>query len=120
MRRKVASFLIAMGMVGCFIAIAGALGPHFRHMTQRATIPTPIGDYIGDWDCETLSLSLHISGEGQELTVTGLDSEDAVFTRPDDRHPFHEKDGERTMLAGLKHLTVTLADGKEYGFTLRE
>jgi hypothetical protein len=109
-----------MGMVGCFLAIAGALGPHFRHMTQRSTVATPIGDYIGDWECETITLSLHITGEGQELTVAGLDSDDAVFTRPDDYHPFHEKDGERTLLASLGHLTVTLADGKEYGFTLRQ
>ncbi|MFN8611281.1 MAG: hypothetical protein U0931_27300 [Vulcanimicrobiota bacterium] len=120
MRRFLADLLVAAGLVGVFVAIAGALGPHFRHLTHHSTTATATADYVGDWDCETRALSLHITGSGQQLRVTGLDAEEAIFARENDRQPFHEKDGERTMLASLKHLTVTLADGKEYGFLLRQ
>lgn len=109
--------LVALGMLGVFVAIAGALGPHFHHMTQTATVATPIGDYEGTWDCRTLTLTLKIDIQGQQLAVSNLDEDGpAIFERDSENKPFHEKDGERTMIARYNHLTLTLADGKEYDF----
>lgn len=115
-----ADALVALGLLGMFVAIAGALGPHFHHMTQAATVATPIADYEGTWDCRTITLTLKISIQGDQLVVTNLDSEPAVFVRDSDQKPFHEKGGERTMIARYNHLSLTLADGKEYDFERHE
>lgn len=120
MRRLLADALVALGLLGLFVAIAGALGPHFHHMTQASTVATPIVDYEGTWDCRTITLTLKIEIQGQQLVVTNLDNEPAIFERDSEQKPFHEKGGERLMIARYNHLTLTLADGKEYDFERHE
>jgi len=119
-RRFLAAALVALGLVGMFVAIAGTLGPHLEHMFQRPSPPSAVADYVGDWECETLSLDLHVIADGPTLSVTGLDTGEIRFVRDNDRQPFHEVDGERQMMCQYKHLSVFLADGKEYGFRLRQ
>lgn len=120
MRRFLAAAAVALGLVGFFVAVAGVLGPHFQHFAQRPIPPSTTSEYVGDWECETRNLDLHITGSGQQLTVSNLDTTPVVFERQNDSQPFHEKGGERQMRCKYKHLSVTLADGKEYGFRLRE
>ena len=112
--------MVALGLVGMFVAIAGALGPHLDHMLQRPSPASAVADYVGDWECETRNIDLRIVADGPGLSVTGLDSGETRFVRDNDRQPFHETDGERQMMCQYKHLTLFLPDGKEYGFRLRE
>ncbi len=120
MKRFLSSAAVAFGLVGFFVALAGLFGPHLHHMMERPVAPTTTSDYVGDWECDTRNLDLHITASGQQLTVSGLDVAPVTFERESDSQPFHEKNGERQLRAIFKHLTVTLADGKEYGFRLRE
>lgn len=120
MRRFLSAAAVAFGLVGFFVAVAGLFGPHLHHVIERPIPASSTSDYVGDWECETRNLDLHISGDGQQLTVTGLDASPVTFERGADTQPFHEKDGERQLRAKFNHLSVTLADGHEYGFRLRE
>jgi len=119
-RRFFASAMVALGLVGFFVAVAGVLGPRLNHWMDRPIQPSTTAEYVGDWECETRNLDLHISGSGQQLTVNNLDETPVTFERQNDSQPFREKDGRREMRCKYKHLSVTLADGKEYGFRLRE
>jgi len=111
--------MVALGLVGMFVAIAGTMGPHLEHLFQKPSPPSAVADYVGDWECETLTLDLHIIADGQGLSVTGLDTGATRFVRDNDRQPFHEANGERQLMCQYKHLTVFLANRKEYGFRPR-
>lgn len=120
MRRFLAAAAVAFGLVGFFVAVAGVLGPHLQHVARRPIQPSETSEYVGDWECETRNLDLHISGSGQQLTVSGLEANPVTFERQRDDQPFLEKGGERQLRCKFKHLLLTLADGKEYGFRLRQ
>lgn len=120
MRRFLAAAVVALGLVGFFVAVAGVLRSGLLHSAQGPIPASTTSEYVGDWECETRNLDLHITGSGQQLTVSNLDNTPVTFERQNDSQPFQEKGGERKMLCKYKHLSVTMADGKEYGFRLRE
>lgn len=122
MRRLLADALVALGLVGIFVAIAGIFGPRWQPKPSptQVVVTTATSDYIGTWDCDTLTLSLTITGEAQRLSVTGLDSTPVIFVRDNTKQPFREEAGQRSLLVYLKHLTLTLNDGRQYGFSLRQ
>ncbi|MBN9417277.1 MAG: hypothetical protein J0I12_17660 [Candidatus Eremiobacteraeota bacterium] len=121
MRRFLAAAAVAFGLVGFFVAMAGVFGPHLHHVMAPAIEPSSTADYCGDWESETLHVDLHISSPGQQkLNVTGLDTSTVTFSRAADNQAFHEDGGERQMRCKYEHLSLTLADDKEYGFRKRQ
>lgn len=120
MRRFTAAAMVALGLVGMFVALAGTLGPRLENLFQKPGPSSAVADYAGDWECETISLDLHIVADGPGLSVTGLDAGEVRFVRDSERQPFREVGGERRMMCQYKHLTLFLADGKDYGFRLRQ
>lgn len=121
MRRFFASAAIAFGLVGIFVAMAGAFGPHLHHVMAPPVEPSQTADYVGDWESETLHVDLHISApKQQQLNVTGLDPSAVTFSRTAENQAFHEDGGERQMRCKYDHLSLTLGDGKEYGFRKRQ
>lgn len=105
--------LLALGCVVALLVTFVAVGIVMRRRVpavEQALGQGQPADYAGDWQAREVSLDLHIEVQGEELLVTGLESQPLVFKRSGPQAPFVH--GNRRLTRAYKRLKLHQADGQ--------
>lgn len=114
--------LLALGCVVLLLALFVGVGMVLRRRVP--VVETALGagqpaDYVGDWQCDSASLDLHIEAQGDGLLITGLEDQPVVFGRSGPKEPFVQPGGSRRLARGYQRLRLHQRDGQTLEFRLR-
>lgn len=87
---------------------------------QAPAVGGQVADYVGDWQCATVSLDLHVESQGEQLQVSGLETEPVVFERANPESAYQQRGGTRQLRHSWKRLQLVQPDGQILEFRLRE
>ena len=118
MKRRLTIGLVVLALLALFVA-GGSVLRRQVPAWQPATSGGSPGDYVGDWQCGTVSLDLHIESQAQQLQVTGLEARPVVFERSSPQAPFQQRGGLRQLWLKSGKLQLRQGEDAPLEFELR-
>ena len=100
--------------------VAGAYLRQRLPALQAPGVRLPVPHHVGDWQCPTVSLDLHVESQGEQLQVSGLETDPVVFERANPESVFQQRGGTRQLRHSWKRLQLVQGDGQVLEFRLRE